>query len=84
MLAISVANHLLSNSLIINICSTILMTNLIHVHNAAGLSRNYLHYKIMKEFIAESVLSPVKLVAKVLGKGSLTLFTGNASFFHFL
>ena len=79
-LAISVVNPSLSNSLIINTCFIILMINLIHVHNVGELSRNYLPYKIMKEFIVVSAHLPAKLVEKVLGKESRTLFIGNNSF----
>ena len=53
------------------------MINPIHVHNVGELSRNYLPYKIMKEFIVVSDHLPVKLVEKVLGKESRILFIGN-------
>ena len=65
-LAISVVNPSLSNSLIINICFIILMINPIHVHNVGELSRNYLPYKIMKEFIVVNDHLPVKLAQRVL------------------
>ena len=58
------------------------MINPIPVHNAGELSRNYLRYKIMKEFIVVSDPLPVKLVEKVLGKESPILFIGNNSSYY--
>ena len=59
------------------------MINPIHVHNVGELSRNYLPYKIMKEFIVVSDHLPVKLVEKVLDKESRILFIGNNSSYYF-
>ena len=58
------------------------MINPIPVHNVGELSRNYLPYKIMKEFIVVSDHLLVKLVEKVLGKESRTLFIGNNSLYR--
>ena len=74
--ATSVVNLSLSNSLIISICFITLMTSPTRVHNVDELSKNCLHYKIMKEFIVVNGHLPVRHVEKVSGKESHILFTG--------
>ena len=83
--ATSVVNLSLSNSLIISICFITLMTSPTHVHNVDELSKNCLHYKIMKEFIVVNVHLHVRHVEKVSGKESHILFTGKiCKKYHFL